>query len=30
MSSAALFLMRARKVSSLTFHYYEIIYQKGD
>ena len=29
MSSAVLFLMRARKVSSLTF-YNEIIYQKGD
>ena len=29
MSSAALFLMRACKVSSLTF-YNEIIYQKGD
>ena len=29
MSSAALFLMRARKVSSLAF-YNEIIYQKGD
>ena len=29
MSSAALFLMGARKVSSLTF-YNEIIYQKGD